>query len=115
MKLFYLFLAIILNIIGQFSLKQGVNLNIEKFTSVKFPEIFMSKYTIIGFMLYGVSAIFWIKAIAKINLNIAYPTLAFGYVIVYFLSAIVFQESIHFKGIIGVFFILVGIMLVHLK
>lgn len=115
MKYLYLILSIALNIIGQFSLKHGVNLNLKQFSSLKFPEVLTSKYIIIGFLFYGVSALFWIKSIAQINLNVAYPTLAFGYVLVYFLSASIFKEPINIHGVIGVIAIVIGIILIHLK
>lgn len=115
MKYIFLSSAIICNVIGQFSLKHGVNLYTEKFNSLNIVNVLFTKYVFLGFILYGISALFWIKAISKINLNIAYPTLAFGYVIIYFISGLILKEPIYTRGIIGIIFILMGIILIHLK
>lgn len=115
MSYFFLSLAIVLNIVGQFSLKYGVNLYTELSGVIKFPNILFTKYVALGFALYGTSALFWIRAISSINLNVAYPTLAFGYVLVYFVSALLFGEPISFRGVIGISFIVVGVILIHVK
>ena len=109
-----LFSSIIFNILGQFSLKYGINNFMFKYEGINI-SLFFKRFIILGFILYGISAVFWVSALSKINLNVAYPTLAFGYVIVYFISHIVFGEPIYFKGIIGIILILTGILLIHIK
>ncbi|MED0738688.1 SMR family transporter [Aneurinibacillus thermoaerophilus] len=65
-----------------------------------------------GLFLYGLSALFWIFAISKVQLSYAYPMVAIGYVFVFVFSVLLFNESISNLRIVGLLTIIIGIMII---
>lgn len=113
MHIIFLLLAILIGVIGQIFLKIAslamVNL---KPTSI---DYFLNYNLLVGLFLYGTSTIFYIIALQKIPLSIAYPTISLGYILVVILSSIIFKEKINFVQVMGILLILSGVMLVWKK
>jgi multidrug transporter EmrE-like cation transporter len=65
-----------------------------------------------GLGCYGLSAVLWILAIARVELSIAYPMVALSYVLVFALSVWLFGETISGLRIGGLALILVGVVLI---
>ena len=106
----YLILSIAINIIGQTLLKYGVN----KISPLVFDlgglqKIISSPLILGGIGLYGIGAIFWIFALSKFNLNIAYPLLSASYIFIILSSWIFLKEPITWPQIIGVALISGGV------
>ena len=109
----YILICIILNVAGQTSIKYGTNmagelsLGFSKLGSF-FITVFKQPFILIGFILYGISAFFWIGALSRTELSFAYPLLSIGYVLILLVSWRFFGETINIYRILGVVLIAAG-------
>lgn len=106
-------LSIIINVAGQLLLKLGVNEYQLTHQSFNILQALLNTKVMFGFVFYALSAGFWLWALSKMNLSIAYPTLALGYVLAYFVAGFLLHEPIAIKGVLGVLLIMGGIVLLH--
>lgn len=114
---FYLFLNIFFTVYSQIVLKWQLNL------CGDFPEQFKDK------ILFFISFIFkpwvfssllavvfasvtWILTLSRLELSSVYPFTMISFVIILILSSLIFQESVDKNKILGVFFILVGLIFI---
>jgi uncharacterized membrane protein len=67
---------------------------------------------IAGVSLHVGALLFWLLALRRVDVSYAYPFISLGFVFVLFMSAIWLRESINLERIIGVIFILMGIVYV---
>ena len=58
------------------------------------------------------ATIFYLLALSKLPLSIAYPMLSSGYVLVVLLSKIFLKEEVSLKRWLGVFIIMIGIFVI---
>ena len=65
-----------------------------------------------GLVLFGVSALFWLIVLSRVDLSIAYPFVGLSYVLVVGLARLVFHENVPPLRWIGVCVIAVGIALI---
>lgn len=65
-----------------------------------------------GLAFYGISAVFWVVAIGKVELSFAYPMVALGYVLVVIASFFLFHEHITFYRIWGLLLIVIGVVFI---
>lgn len=65
-----------------------------------------------GIISYGVSFLLWIKVLSKVELSYAYPMVSLGYVLVMIFSYFFFKENVTPIRILGVAFIMIGVILV---
>lgn len=108
-----LILAIAIGVGGQIFLKIGsLALANLKPDSINY---FLNYNIWFGLFLYGISTIFYIIALQKIPLSIAYPTIAISYIFVMLFSAIIFKEKIILTQIWGVLLIMLGVYLIWKK
>jgi len=67
----------------------------------------------IGFILYGVAALVWFRAIAVLELSTAYPALvALSFIFVTAGAVLLFQETLTWRKLLGALIIVLGIFLV---
>ena len=76
------------------------------------PRIFLIPYIPIGFFCFALSAVLWLVVISKLQLSYAYPLVSLSYIIILFVSAIWFNESVGTIRILGVALICCGVVLV---
>ena len=112
-----LVLSIGLAVAGQLSMKAGMNkvgeINSE---DLKHPfeligRVIKSAWAVIGVLLYAISAVFWLVVLSRVNLSVAYPIVAVGYVVVVFYSWLVFKEPVKWFTWIGLAFIVMGVVI----
>jgi drug/metabolite transporter (DMT)-like permease len=108
-------IAILASVAGQFFLKAGAlklgKVNVENAIShvlqiLTIPEL------IIGLICYAIGAIVYILVLTRINLSIAAPSAALGYVFAVFISYFLFHETIPIERVVGVGLIICGVVLV---
>ncbi len=112
-----LILSIGLAVCGQLSMKAGMN-KVGEITASDFSQPFelvgrvaKSAWAVTGIILYAVSAIFWLIVLSRIDLSVAYPLVAAGYVFVVFYSWLVFKESVRWFSWIGLGMIVIGVII----
>lgn len=109
-------ISIFLGAFGQILVKYGsANLEINftlKYLVPSILNIIKNLPVMMGIISYGVSFLIWIKVLSKTELSYAYPMVSLGYIIVMIFSYFVFKENISFIRILGMFFIIVGVVLI---
>ncbi len=65
---------------------------------------------ITGLILYGIGAIILIVALKGADLSLLYPVIATSYIWVALFSVILFKESVPLSKLIGIFFIILGVV-----
>ena len=112
--LVYVLASVILNVLGQLSIKKGAMMKgpLDLGGQALFSAIykaFSSPFILLGLLLYGISAFFWIIALSRVDLSYAYPVLSLGYVLIMVLSWWLFQEQLNAMRIIGTLTVVVGL------
>ena len=69
----------------------------------------------IGLLLFGVSALFWLVVLSRVNLSLAYPVVGFSYIVVVAMARWVFGEHVPALRWVGVVVIAIGIALVGIS
>ena len=113
--IYYVIISVIFNVFGQYSMKVGMN----KYGEVTFSDhilltiykIFILPNVIIGLLMYAISAVFWLVALSKLDLSIAYPTLSLGYILIMIISVLLLNESVTVYRIAGTILIIGGVFL----
>lgn len=97
--------------LGQVSWKIGMNQagtpDLPSIASVLF-----NPYILLGFLMYGLSTVFWLLALSKRDLSFVYPFISLTYVLVLILSSLVLKESIGMNKLVGTLAILIGLMII---
>lgn len=112
----YLILAsVFLSSLGQILVKYGagnLDLNFATGAISSIIEILKNVPVMAGIITYGLSFLLWIKVLSKVELSYAYPMVSLGYVLVMIFSYFVFKENITFIRVLGVVFIITGVILI---
>src|SRR5450756_1733911 len=74
-------------------------------------QVIKSAWAVIGVLLYAISAVFWLVVLSRVNLSVAYPIVAVGYVVVVLYSWLVFKEPVKWFTWIGLAFIVMGVVI----
>ncbi len=112
--LLFILVSVVCNVIGQLSMKYAmikygeVNFQVVKILNIAF-DIFTKPFIILGLFCYFISAFFWIIALSKLELSLAYPMMSIGYVLIFFLSWWLFKENVTAVRFLGVFLICLGL------
>lgn len=67
-----------------------------------FWKIFRTPYIILGFAIYGISAVLWLDVLSKLDLSMAFPMMSMSYIFTLIVGAFVFGESVTWGRILGV-------------
>lgn len=111
---FYIITSIVINVLGQYLLKSGVNkLGHLSFGFDSLLKAFLTPLVLSGLFAYFISSIFWILALSQKDLSYAYPMLSLGYILVVAISWIGLNEQISAIRILGVIFISAGLFFVY--
>jgi multidrug transporter EmrE-like cation transporter len=65
-----------------------------------------------GVALYVVSVVFWILALSRVDVSIAYPMLSIGYIVSALAGWLLFSEAVSPARVAGIVVIIVGVWLV---
>ena len=107
--------SVLLNALAQILLKAGMNKfgNIDLKNSIinTSISIALNPYIITGFISYGISILLWLWVLSKVDVSLAYPFQALGYIVVTILAWLIFQENISFTRIMALIFITIGLII----
>jgi multidrug transporter EmrE-like cation transporter len=67
---------------------------------------------LLGLALYAVSVVFWILALSRVDVSIAYPMLSIGYIVSALAGWLLFSESVGPARVAGIVVIIAGVWLV---
>jgi multidrug transporter EmrE-like cation transporter len=99
--------GILFGVAGQIVLKSGAE------ATATIVAQFLHPLTIVGFAIYALAAIFYIIAIKKIPVSIAYPSVALSYVVVGVAAHFLWNEPFGLPQLGGIALIGAGILLLH--
>jgi drug/metabolite transporter (DMT)-like permease len=74
-----------------------------------FFKLFQTPWVIVGFFLYGVSAILWLDVLSKLDFSLAFPLVGLTYIFTLLIGRFFFGETVGWERIVGVGFILFGV------
>jgi multidrug transporter EmrE-like cation transporter len=107
--------SVLLNALAQILLKAGMknfsNIDLKNNIIQTFLSISLNPYIISGFISYGISIILWLWVLSKVDVSLAYPFQALGYIVVTILAWLIFQENVNMTRIIALIFITLGLII----
>lgn len=109
--------GVLLNAVAQLLLKAGTNtighfaFQAENFVPVA-VKLALQPYILGGIVCYMVSLVVWIMALSRVPVSIAYPMLSIGYVLNAFIAYYWFGEPLSAQKLLGIGFIILGVVLV---
>ena len=65
-----------------------------------------------GLVCYAISVVFWILALSRVDVSIAYPMLSIGYIVSALAGWLLFSEAVSAARVAGIGVIIVGVWLV---
>jgi len=107
-------LGVTLAALGQVSWKLGMNLMgpVTSFSPSNLISILLQPYIVLGLIMYGLSTVFWLIALSRMELSFVYPFISLTYILVLVLSYLVLKESIGLNKIAGTALIILGLFLI---
>lgn len=109
--------GVLLNAAAQLLLKAGTNVvghfdfHLDNLIPVGM-KIAFQPFIMGGMACYAVSLVVWIMALSRVPVSIAYPMLSIGYVVNAFVAHYWFGEALVAQKLLGIGFIVVGVVLV---
>lgn len=115
--LFALLLSVSLSAIGQILMKlgmsnAGIREAIARDSGAAVMQIATSVPVVAGLTAYGLSTMVWLYVLAQVDVSLAYPFVALGFVLVVLLSSVLLGEQVPPVRIAGLLLIVSGVVLV---
>jgi len=103
--------GVIFAALGQVSWKIGMN-EVETPSISSLASVLLNPFVLLGFVMYGLSTIFWLIALSKKDLSFVYPFMSLTYVLVLVLSSLVLKESVGPNKLVGALIIILGLIII---
>jgi multidrug transporter EmrE-like cation transporter len=109
--------GVLLNAVAQVLLKAGTNavghfaFQADNIVPIGL-KLALQPYILGGIACYIISLVVWIMALSRVPVSIAYPMLSIGYVVNTFIAYHWFGEPLAAQKLLGIGFIIVGVILV---
>jgi len=117
--LFLILICVGMGVIGQLSMKKGMNtignIGVKDIFSSRISEILLQKYVFIGMVFYVLASFLWLVILSQEELSFVYPLISIGYIITAILSKLFFNESLTLFRFLGILLIFGGVYLIVLK
>jgi multidrug transporter EmrE-like cation transporter len=98
-------MSTLLNSVGQYFLKKGIT-NVTSLMQLINPDL------MVGFGLYGISAIVLILALKYGSLSVLYPVIAVGFIWVALMGSFLLHEQITILNWVGIGIIIIGVSII---
>lgn len=113
----YLILAIsiLLAVVGQLLMKKGMMIFGTFPVSqllYKIIPMFLNPYVFFGFASFGLSSIFWLVVLSRLELSLVYPMVSVAYILVAIASWFFFRENVTLVRWLGILVIVMGVFLI---
>ena len=110
---------VILSVLGQILLKQGMNQVGEISGSFQqmaptLIQALMNPFVVGGIGVYGSTTLIWLVVLSRIKLSVAYPMISLGYMFSILFSWLLFKEDVPKIRVLGAFVICIGVYLVSM-
>jgi len=104
-------ISILLGSFAQYFFKIGLN-NVEVKTFSSIIKLLLNFNIIIGIALYGISLLIWFYVLSLMELSKAYPLVSLGYVFTMIIAYLLLNEPITTFKVIGLLFIILGVIFI---
>ena len=108
-------ISILLAVTGQLLMKKGMlvfgTFPVSQFLSKIIP-MFLNPYVFVGFACFGLSSVFWLVILSRLELSLVYPMVSVAYVLVAIASLIFFKENVTLMRWLGIMVIIFGVFLI---
>lgn len=108
-------ISILLAVTGQLLMKKGMML-FGTFPAsqmlYKIVPMFLNPYVFFGFACFGLSSLFWLIVLSRLQLSFVYPMVSVAYVLVALFSMLFFKESVSLVRWGGIAVIIMGVYLI---
>ena len=109
--------CIILLVAGQTALKYGLlQIGGTQFLGgsllANVLKMFSTPYIVLGFTLYGLSAVLWLDVLSRLDFSLAFPLVSLTYVFALAIGAFLFKEQVTWTRIFGVLLICGGLFFI---
>lgn len=98
-----------MNEVGRIGTAQVSDAGQTALRAVKEPKLWL------GLVLFGISSVFWLVVLSRVDLSLAYPMVGLSYVVIVMLAAFMLHENVPPLRWLGVVVIAVGIALVGIS
>jgi multidrug transporter EmrE-like cation transporter len=110
-----LFISISLAVVGQFLMKRGMQIfgtfPVRELLYKIIPML-LNPFVFFGLAAFGLSAMFWLVVLSRLDLSLVYPMVSIGYIAVAVLSWLFLGETVSALRWIGIFIICTGVILI---
>lgn len=117
--LMLILISVILGVLGQISLKQGLNvigkIELKDLLTSKIFSLMRERFVLLGIVLYISATVVWLVVLSQEELSFAYPLVAIGYILVAILGKVFFNENLTFFRIFGILLVILGVYFIVLK
>jgi multidrug transporter EmrE-like cation transporter len=107
-----LLVGILFGVTGQLLLKSSMAKQ-PHFRLTQIVGVARNWAVVVGFCCYGASTFLYLHVLGTLDLSVAYPTVSLAYVLVIFMSRLVFNERVSLTRWVAVSIIAVGVAFVH--
>jgi multidrug transporter EmrE-like cation transporter len=110
-----LVISVLLAVTGQLLMKRGMmsfgTFPVSQLISNVIP-MFLNPWVFIGFVCFGLSSIFWLVVLSRMELSLVYPMVSVAYVLVALVSFFIFKENVTLIRWVGISVIIFGVILI---
>ena len=115
MNYLLLVISVLLAVSGQLLMKKGMML-FGTFPAsqllLNVIPMFMNPFVFFGFACFGLSSLFWLVVLSRLELSFVYPMVSVAYVIVALASMVLFKENVPLIRWLGIAVIVFGVFLI---
>jgi multidrug transporter EmrE-like cation transporter len=110
-----LLISILLAVGGQLLMKKGMMLfgtfPVNQLL-LKLIPMFLNPWVFSGLVCFGLSAVFWLVVLSRMELSLVYPMVSVAYVLVALASWLFFKENLSLVRWLGILVIIFGVYLI---
>jgi drug/metabolite transporter (DMT)-like permease len=110
-----LFISISLAVVGQLLMKRGMQI-IGAFPLAdiltKLIPMILNPFVFLGLAAFGVSSVFWLAVLSRLDLSLVYPMVSIGYIFVAIFSWALLGEQLTMVRWLGIAVICAGVFLI---
>jgi multidrug transporter EmrE-like cation transporter len=105
--------SVMLSVAAQLSLKAGMGRLIfpETWISIETAGLVLNRFVILGLFCYGMSMVFWLYVLTKVEVSRAYPFVGLGFVGTMLFAHFLLHEPITIQKLIGTMLVVSGVIL----
>ena len=106
-------ISVLLSVLAQIFLKSAMN-NIvfpQSWFSYDALQVFINKYILLGLACYGLSMLFWLYVLTKVDVSRAYPFVGLGFIGTMLFAYYFLNEPITSQKLLGTLLVIGGVVL----